>query len=138
MNINERLNSLIDAEIERRLEAFFNETDKASKPRIKASESVPGESEPTWNRSETTPETTTRKRGRGRAKVGYVSIHRGRIPSDLIPTWESVFKAVVKAGRPVSARELESLSGEKQKTVESSLYQLRHLRLVKSVKLPRR
>lgn len=82
-----------------------------------------------------------RKRGRGRGTVGYVvKAYRGRgrrpMPS-LVPTWQRAWEAIKSARGPVTAREIEKVTGDKQKTVESSIYQLRSLGLVQSVKLPR-
>jgi hypothetical protein len=90
------------------------------------------------NGSDETP-TRGRKRGRGRSAVGYiVKAYRGRgrrpMP-DLVPTWKRAFEAIKAARGPVTAREIEAVTKDKQKTVESSIYQLRSLGLVQSVKL---
>lgn len=44
-------------------------------------------------------------------------------------------RAVVKAGKPITARQLETTASQKPKTVESSLYNLRQLGLVQSNEL---
>jgi hypothetical protein len=80
-----------------------------------------------------------RKRGRGRSAVGYiVKAYRGRgrrtMPA-LVPTWSRTWEAIKAAKGPVTAREIEKVTGDKQKTVESSVYQLRSLGLVQSVRL---
>lgn len=85
------------------------------------------------------PVRRARKRGRGRSAVGYiVKAYRGRgrrpMPA-LVPTWSRTWEAIKAAKGPVTAREIEKVTGDKQKTVESSVYQLRSLGLVQSVRL---
>lgn len=81
------------------------------------------------------------KRGPGRQSVQYVlmAVPRGmtreKIAKDLPPAYASVYRALVKAGGSGTQRDLEKLSGEKHKTVQSAVYQLRMMKLVKSEKL---
>lgn len=65
---------------------------------------------------------------RGGTKVAAIQTAIDGLSESLTTT----LRAVVKADRPVTARELEKLAGQKPKTVESSLYHLRHAGLVQS------
>jgi hypothetical protein len=70
--------------------------------------------------------TRRRKRGRGRAKVEYVTNprHRGRWP-DLGDTTTAIVFSAIRKGAGLSNLEIEKATGLKQKTVESDVYRLR-------------
>lgn len=77
--------------------------------------------------SEAAPERLVRrrKRGRGRPKVHYKALPvKGRLAA-MLPMCERSWKAIKAAGKPLSAIELEEITGDPQKTVESAVYKLR-------------
>lgn len=56
--------------------------------------------------------------------------------TNLFPTAANCLKVIAKAKRPMTNRDVEKASGEKQKTVESCVYALRHAGLIESVAIP--
>lgn len=83
-----------------------------------------------------TEETPRRRRRRRQSRVGYSIVPRrkGAEPLELIPTHAKVYNALRKSS-PQTAKDIEKSAGLKKKTVESSLYNLRQMGLVKSSRL---
>lgn len=88
------------------------------------------------------PAPVARKRGPGRAQVTYTLFkQRGRRPTitaeDLFPTAWTTYKAIRDAKGPITAKEIEAKTKAPGKTVESTIYFLRHRKLIQSNKIDR-
>lgn len=92
------------------------------------------------------PEPTKRRRRRYGPRVAYRMTAKARAlaagkgtkaereaVANMFPSHAAVMKVIAKAKTPLSNRDIEKLSGEKQKTVESAVYGLRHAGLIESV-----
>lgn len=73
-------------------------------------------------------------RQRGSNSKVYVISHKGRLPSTLHRTGQMTLDAIKRAGKAgISAYELERKTGLVKKSVESSVWFLRSIGLVKSI-----
>lgn len=140
VNLSAELDALIEDRAKQLLEKLLSSNAEPSN--VDDSEPVLRTSDNRDDADDDRPVRRARKRGRGRAKVGYVTTRYGAAKRKgdidaLIPTWAETFKAVKAANGLVTAYELEKSTGMPKKTIESSLFNLRQQRLIVSKPLPR-
>lgn len=143
------LNEMIDAIVRQRVEATLAELLTPSNDRPGVASKVSDYAKVKLDRSAAARETYLResgqvdpsdngdtpkhrRRSRGRnPRLGYVVVpRRGRpVQPELFSTadqvWKAIVKSVAKTGEPISAVDIEKLTGLGKKTVESCVYYLR-------------
>jgi hypothetical protein len=88
---------------------------------------------------------TERRKRRYRGRVVYRLTDAARMAAngsgpavptvkELVPSHAATLAAIASAQRLVTAREVESLAHQKRKTVESSIWNLRHMGLIESIR----
>ena len=116
--INKAIGSAVESEIDRALSGLVGQSKVA--PAVK-----------TARKSAAQP--TAQPIGTRGDRIAYQLMRQLRKSERLRPNDEKVYRALAAAKSPLTNTEIEHKTGMKEKSVESSIYALRHMKLVRTL-----